>query len=487
MKFKRGFWARALFLLSATAISQASWAAGTPAPTASASPEPSASPSPIEVTPDLLRTQMLRGDYSIAVGLNTLYQAKISLAQARASLFLPGAKIGALFNPTSSPASFALNSVSVLLPFLVPSNWFAEKASAHMLDAEKSAYYILELNEYASAYSMYATIVNDIDVEQALQENYNALAQVASILQGRANSFQPVDPNDLKNAIQAAEQAEGQLSKMHETVQQEKAAMTVILGLPLADLRFSNPVHIAESAFESESAEQILTQGLKVSPEASQINALVDSQNDQKWSDVFAFVNSVSLSNTSGNSGTGSGTSSNTGTSLGGGFAFEGNADFGLASFPTYLLDKEKVAAVALQLKNLTLTEASEIQSSLASISGAKDQITDYAAAEANAVQVLNSEGNQYFLGQTDLLNVFQAVSAVVTARMSRIQSQADLDTQRINLNRILLSDEFAELPTCQLNSKARATDSGPFGWIKDIFHPSTNEKTIDQMCQVIH
>lgn len=483
MSIKCGLLSRISFLFSVTiAFSQTPFAATT---TASPSPTPSVSPSPVEVTPDFLRTQMLRGDYSVLVGLKQLFQAKTSLAAARASLFLPGAKLGAIFDPTSSPASFAMNSVSVLLPFLVPSNWFAEKASAHMLESEKDSYYLLELNEYASAYSIYETIVNDLDIEQALQENYNALAAIANRLQQKADSFVPVDKTDLLNAAQAAEQAEGQLSKMQETIEQEKAALTVVLGLPLADLQFSNPVHIAESELETQAPEQLLTQALNIAPERDQINQLVAAQKDQKWSDVFAFVNTAELDFGTGTSSSSSTSSGGTGSAFGN-FAFEGDVSFGFASFPTYLLDKEKIATIALQLQNLKNTEASEIQSALASISAAKYQVGLYTDAEAKAVQVLDTEGNQYFLGNRDLVDVLQAVSAVVSANMSRINAQADLDTQRINLNRILLADEFAQLPKCQLDPKAHAADSGPFGWLKDIFHPSTNEKTIDQMCHVI-
>jgi outer membrane protein, multidrug efflux system len=466
--------------------SQICLAAAAPSPSPSPSQSSTASSS-VEVTPDLLRTAMLQGNYSILTGLNTLEQAKISVAAARAGVLLPGAKVGAIFDPLTSPASFALTSVSVLLPFLLPSNWFALKESDHMLEADKAAYYLLELNQYASAYAIYETIVNDLDVQEALQENYDALNEIAQDLQNRENGLQTVASSDLLNAVQAAEQAEAQLSKMKETIEQEKSSLTVILGLPLADLAFDNPVHIAPSPMESASPQQILDQGLKIAPEAAQINALVAAQNDQKWSDLFAFVSSVSLANTGVGSGNTSGTSTGSGNSLGD-FALSGNVSFGFTSFPTYLLDKEKVAAIALELKNLKLTEASEIQSSLASIEAAQDQIAEEAAAEANAIEVLNIEGVQYHLGQTDLLHVLSAVSSVITARMAKIDAQADLDNQRINLHRILLTDEFAQLPQCQINGKVsgktKVPDSGPFGWVKDIFHPSTNVKTVDQLCR---
>jgi outer membrane protein, multidrug efflux system len=460
-------------VIAALLISQAAMAA--PAPT------PSPSPSVVQVTPSTMPAQMLTGNYSILNGLNAVYQSKHTLDAARASL-LPGGKIGAILDVTKSPMSFGLDSVSILLPFLLPSQWFAEKESSHMLDAEKDAYYILELNEFATVYSMYETIINDMDLEVALQKQYDDLNSVADILRARQRAVGGNPSEDQKQAEGSALSAKGQLEAMQELLIQEESNLSEDLGLtPGMPMNFDTTAHVQASTAEGNTLAVLLPQADKIAPEAAQINALIAASKDQKWSDVFAFLNAFSLD--AGSSGTTGSTSSSTSTSFGD-IGLSASVSFGFSTFPTVALDNEKTKALQLELYNLNLTEGQILVSGLGSITSAQAQVDDYSASEAALNEVFEIEKYNYKLGLTDLLHVLDADSAAVLASVSRIKAQSDLDNQRIDLHRVFLTDQFAALPPCQFKGNGKKSKSNPFGWIVQIFSGKAADKSIDQLCR---
>jgi len=469
--------------IAALLISQAALAAPTPAP----APTPSPSPSVVQVTPTTMPTQMLSGNYSILNGLNAVYQSKHSLDAARASL-LPGGKIGAVLDLTSSPMSFGLDSVSILLPFLLPSTWFAEKESSHMLDAEKDGYYILELNEFATIYAMYETIINDMDLEQVLQQQYNDLNSVALILQNQ-QEIGGGTSEDAEQAEGAALAAKGQLEAMQELLVQEKSLLSEDLGLtPGMPMNFDATAHVPASAVEGQTVAALLPQADQLAPETAQINALISASKDQKWSDVFAFLNAFSLATQSG--GNGSSASSANGANSSGGSASFGNigltadVSFGFSTFPTVALDNEKTKALQLELYNLNLTEGQILVSALGSITLAQQQLVDNSASETALTDVFGIEERNYQRGFTDLLHVLDAETAAVSAATARIKAQSDLDNLRINLHRVFLTDQFTALPPCKFQGNVKKSKGNPFGWIVQIFSGKSADKSIDQLCR---
>jgi outer membrane protein TolC len=427
----------------------------------------------MELNPETLRSTLLNGNTSVLIGLNQVYQAKSQLNIARAHL-LPGGNIGAVMT-LSSPPSFLLSGVSFLLPFLLPSNWFAVKASQYMLDADAASYYLIELNQYASAYSMYQTLVADLDLKDVLNEQYQNLQNIVVYLEQQDKSLGNVDPADLTDAKGAAQTAAGQLHQMDELIVQETAALRQGLGLPLTVTFTIGRVHVPASLSEGLGLTEALQQALAIAPELKQFRSLIAASKQQKWQDLFGFLNTASLG--AGNTASfGSSSSSNAGA--------QARVDLGFASFPTWQLDNQKTDLIQIELNALSLTEGQVIESAVGSIASAKQQLTDATLAVENLDLSYRIQLQKYNDGFTDMLHVLQAQSARAAAEATLIKTRLDLDNLRINLHRAMLADQFGAIQGCHINSKAFKGSPGPFGWLKDIFSPSANRKTIDEACR---
>jgi outer membrane protein TolC len=127
----------------------------------------------VRVNPQSLQTLLLAQNNNLLQELNNVYKAKVNVDLARAQL-LPSLNLGL----GVAGGGFSLASAVFLLPFLLPSNWINLRESQHLLNAEVKSYYILQLNEYASAYSLYMTIVGDFALRDVLYSQYKNLLDI---------------------------------------------------------------------------------------------------------------------------------------------------------------------------------------------------------------------------------------------------------------------------------------------------------------------
>src|SRR6185312_14009560 len=115
--------------------------------------------------------------------------------------------------------------------------------------------------------------------------------------------------------------------QMQELILQENTYLVQSLGLgvdtPLLVDITAATAHVAPSQYEGQTAASLLDLAISKAPEKTQIDALEAAAKDQKWSDVFAFINSFSLG-TDGNNSNGSSSSSSSGTGSFGGIGFSG-------------------------------------------------------------------------------------------------------------------------------------------------------------------
>jgi len=85
----------------------------------------------------------------------------------------------------SSP-TFLLKEISVLLPFLVPANWFDMYAAQDQFEAEEISYKILELNTYSQALAIYYTLQADnqiLAIDQQEADDFNKIVAIDQQLQ----------------------------------------------------------------------------------------------------------------------------------------------------------------------------------------------------------------------------------------------------------------------------------------------------------------
>lgn len=432
----------------------------------------------LELTPDSLREHILAGNNSILMGLNQVYTAKDQRTKAMTSL-LPSINLGAVLGTTVSGPTFLLSSVSFLLPFLVPNNWINLEASKEVLNAQMASYRVLELNQYASAYALYEAVMNDLDAEQALKENYEILYKLYLTLE---LNYQQNGSVTLKDVLQAKEKSEAAYVPyldMQKVIAIDTAALRHAMGLDESvTLNFSTSAHVPASDSENQDLQSVLNAALEKAPENSQLQALLNSALDSTWSAVFGFVTGSTLGTLPPSSGASTPSFSN--------LIQNQQVGIGFGYAPAIQLTNDSVDAVKLQIRDLGLQEQEIIESALSSVAKSQKQLQSATAAKKDSYQVFMSELLNYQMGSTDLLHVLQAESDYAAAQGLRIQSQAALDNVRITLHRALLSDQFSpeKIQGCQSQAKTSSVDPSFLGWLKGIFSPSTSRVTIDQMCR---
>jgi multidrug efflux system outer membrane protein len=440
-----------------------------------ADPTPTPSPSPaqtVTLTPDNLRTLLLSDNNQILISLNNVHIAKTNIDNARVGL-LPSININ--FNlPT-----FALSSVSFLLPFLVPSNWFALAASNHELTADENAYFIMELDTYASVYAMYEVVASDMELRAVLNQQYLDYAALESFLENEATAGLPVTPSDLEQAQAQTQAALAAVSKMDETITQEKFQIGMALALSPDTVINITPVEVAPSSMETATSFDALTeQAFSMSPEKQQQDALIAAAQDEKWSALFSWIGTNTLGDDSNNSGTSNQIDFSN-------MQDRGTINLGLGIFTSYALSKENVTTLQLEETAIEQQIGANVGSTISSITLAINQYNDALAAEQLQQQALVNAVQDYENGSSTIQTVIQEQQTMIQFSTTRIQAQADINAQRITLNRTFLTDEFGNIKGCNINQSAKKQGGWPiFNWIGHLFHPGAGQQTLDQMCK---
>lgn len=407
----------------------------------------------VRVNPQSLQTLLLAQNNNLLQELNNVYKAKVNVDLARAQL-LPSLNLGI----GVSGGGFSLASAVFLLPFLLPSNWINLRESQHLLNAEVKSYYILQLNEYASAYSLYMTVVGDFALRDVLYSQYKNLLDIQNNVDLAVKlGLRPT--TDLYSAQAQTSMMKTQVGQFEELIAQERASIRQMLGLDLSvDLRFDLLHPDRVDGYENADAESLLPIVLKKAPEMAQIDALILAAKADKWSKIFSFFNGATVSAQS--SGQGGGVSF-------GRVAGEGSFNFGFGYFPNITLSNLNIQDMYLRRQAVVQEQAQILESALASVRSAKQQLASAVDAENNFKKAYNAYLTQYTLGTTDLLHVLTAANSLAQASVTRLQAQVDLDSQRVTLNRSLILDKFADIRACKVSQ------IGGGGVIRRIVHPN--------------
>lgn len=190
-----------------------------------------AAPRRVAVNPATIRSMLVRNNLPVLIQLSKVRQAKESVGVARGNL-LPRLNLGAALTSFVN-GSFGISSVSFLLPFLIPENWANLRQSQHLLESQKISYKLVQLNQFASAYTVYATIQGDIALRSLLVKEYEGLKQVRDWLENRKRFIGTVPQEDLDNADARTKLAYANISAMDELLLREKAALRQMLALDL--------------------------------------------------------------------------------------------------------------------------------------------------------------------------------------------------------------------------------------------------------------
>lgn len=419
---------------------------------------------PVIINPQSLRTLLMARNVGIAIALNEVQQSKAQVAQARGNL-LPSVNLGSVI---SSGPSFMLTSVSFLLPFLMPSKWMDLNENTHLLKAQGTSYYLAQLNGYASAYSVYATTVGDMQLRETIYQQYETFKAIEDKLRLPAE----VGIIRMEDYLQAQAQAQlalVQVSQLDELIMREKASVRQMLGLELDQEIVFEPLHIAASPVESMSPRDLLEKVHESSPESAQMASLITAAQYNKWSQGFGFLNGSSLGASRPSTGGAFGSVTQT-----------GSVNLGFGYFPALELSNLHIEQLRLRKKELRLDQAELIETTLGALAEAQKQYTAATQAEENLRKVYDAEYMRYQVGMTDILNVLQAGNGVTSAAVNKVKSATALDTLRISLHRLMVSDEFSNIQKCEIE---RRSSGGIRGKLGRIFNPDKNKVSLDQIC----
>lgn len=419
------------------------------------------------VNPESLRTALYSGNTDVYNGLNNLYRAKEEVTRARTNL-LPALNIGGVLN--GSP-SFASATIGVLLPFLLPSNWHALDASRKTLTANGYAYQLVLLNTYASILSVYAQIQGDQALRAVYVTNRDNLRQIAQAVADEVSVGTALQ-SDLAQAEAQVQIAETQINNIDAALAREIAALRQAMGLSLSNRLVIAPYHFSELDAESSSATSLLAKAKDRAPELDQIDSLIEAAKQTKYANEWSFLSGASLA-----------TSVDFSKGSFGRLTAGGSVNLGFGILPAVHLSSLDVAAMNIRKREINLELQNASETAIGAVNASKQAVQNARLARDNYQIALQAELDKLKLGQSTLISVFTTANFAVTAGVNYAQAVTELDNQRINLNRILITNQFSKIPTCHLQGKL--PHGGVGGFFRSIFGGKKKRYiSIDEMCR---
>ncbi|WP_255490251.1 TolC family protein [Bdellovibrio sp. KM01] len=431
--------------------------------TAVAAPKAAPAPTTITINPRTLKTRLLESNIELAVQLNNVYKAKDSVDRARRNL-LPGINLGAAIDSTFS---FSLASVTMLLPFLLPSKWLDLRENQHLLNAQGEAYYIAQLNTYSSAYALYSTIQGDMELRAIIQYQYENYKRIEDMIRMAVNAGMR-EKAELLQAEAQTQLSKIQVSQMDVLILQEKAAIRDMLALPLSTDIKIEAFHIGSSPAEEQSMQTTIDQSLAKSPELRQLASMLKATEAAKWSAFWSFLTGATLGASRGPTGAFSDAEG------------AGSANFNFGNFLILKIGNRELDAIRLQKKQIDQDQIKIVETTVGSLRESQMQLNLARQAEANLEALYENEVKKFKMGMTDLLHVLNAGNSLTAAYTNRVKAQTSLDTLRVGLHRMMISDHFGLIKKCQVYKKGTGGLTGKLG---RIFNPKKDSISLDEAC----
>jgi outer membrane protein TolC len=421
----------------------------------------------IHINPVTLRRDILSENTDVLKALNTAYQAKAAVNIAHGNL-LPSINASAVISGIATGgASFAVSSVSILLPFLLPSNWYNLDATKSQLSASGYAYYIVELNTYANALAAYQTVQYDMALRNIYYEEYQRYLLIQNYVQIAFNIGKDIGA-DLERAEASTQLARGTVDNYDSAIAKEVAILRQLISRNLNAQVIVDSYHPPVSSYESRGLQSILNAVFPKSPEEQQVLSLIQASKYQTLSQAFSFLGGASL-NATPSAGFGS-------------TSFQANGSLGFGYFAN--IDAKNLVTDQLyaQQKAVRLQEAATIESSVNSIQADISGVAQVTASRDNVEAAFQAFLGQYSLGKTDLTTLIDVELQLTTSELQLAALQNDLDNQRIDLERITISNQFGKVPSCRLTGNE---STGFLSFFTDLFNPKSNVISIDKLCGV--
>lgn len=392
------------------------------------------------LTPESLRDQLFLSNTSVLLGLNGVHQAKDQANIARAQLF-PSLNLGSLLYSAANP-TFTVSAVEILFPFLVPANWGRRNETQALFEAQGFALQAVRLNTYASAYSLYHSMLSDQNLRAIYQAEVDDLTQIESIV-ARLYQSGLASKTEVDRAQGQKEMARIGLSKISSLLAQEMALLRHTLALK-ADTQIElQNTFVTEADLEQASLGQVIDKAMSVAPEVRQMERLRKAAEDNVWSQQYAFIGGSSLRSPGGDGQSSSVAFDNASIGI--------NFNIGYAQVPMVELSQDRLAEINIRTKELKyeITERSEY--SLQLVTDSKSRAEMASRAEAAFQSVYTRDLARYKYGHIDLFNVLESRAKLREATIENLRAKTQLSLNRIVLHRLVMGDQFGKMPTCEL------------------------------------
>jgi multidrug efflux system outer membrane protein len=314
------------------------------------------------------------------------------------------------------------------------------KAAVESFFAERENRNAVQISLIASVANQWLTLASDQDLLRLAQQTYQTRSDTLKIAQGRAE-IGVLSDQDLASIEVLAQSARADVARLQTVVDQDKAALTLLIGAPLTDNLL--PDGLKDGQVASSLPVGLPSDVLLVRPDVLSAEHDLQSANANIGAARAAFFPSISLTGSTGSASTdlndlfksGNGTWSFTPTlSLP---IFAGGAN--VAGLKSAKVSRD--IAVATYEKSVQ-TAFSEVSDALAVRSRIDERLNATAAAAASAQRSLTLSQARYDNGVDSYLTLLDAQRTVYTAQQTLISLQALQATNLVDLYAALGNDQ---------------------------------------------
>jgi multidrug efflux system outer membrane protein len=390
-----------------------------------------------------LQKRLLESNIGVLRGAVQLHASKDQVGIARGNL-LPSLNLGVALQSFANPL-FSISSVEFLVPFLLPSRWFDYFSQKNIYRADKEAFVALGLNSFASAYSLYQLLLSDFAVRDVLRLEIVDLEAIVALAEARYSSGLS-GAEEVDSAKADLAEAQIRLNKFEAAMLEQIFSLRKALGFGSETQMLFSANRVPDSSYESRPVRSVIDRALYLAPENYQLKYLLESAKNEKWSKVFSFLNSLSVSS--------NGFSSNPGAN--------GGLNIGFGYLPAVNLSSRKAEDVLLQQEDLYLEFTRVIETTQNKINKAKEDINLADTAEDHRENIYQITFQNYQLGKVAVTDVLDARQDVRDAALEKISTHRELNNLRVAFHRSMLTDSFAKIGFC-----SDPPDSEGRGWFR--------------------
>jgi hypothetical protein len=124
--------------------------------------------------------------------------------------------------------------------------------------------------------------------------------------------------------------------------------------------------------------------------------------------------------------------------------------------------------------------QAKTVETTVGTLRESQMQLNLARQAESNLEALYDDELKKFQMGLTDLLHVLNAGNNLTSAYTNRVKAQTNLDTMRVGLHRMMITDHFGLIKKCQVYKKGTGGLTGKLG---RIFNPKKDTMSLDEAC----